>query len=326
MSKEVTVKLPGKLFIAGEYAVTRPEHLALVTTIETDFQVHIAESQEKSTLHTNVNMQDEHFQLSELGTFQPKDEQWFLSLEVLKIILKKCGKESFSSEIALTIESDLGAGEQKKGYGSSAAVAVGVTEALNTYFSLGLTAFERYQIAGKAHFQIQGNGSLGDVAAISFGGSIFYKSGKNPIWEEAKILAVDIPWTVYVAQTGKAAKTSEKLEITLPDTFFEQSDELVIESATAIDMRDFDLFKEKLLENQLLLIQNIPEGYMTQKLALVLTLVNQHENLVGKISGAGFGENVLIFAKSEENIAELKNECEKNGIVLIKATISQEKI
>ncbi len=36
---------PAKLFIAGEYAVTRPGGLALVTSLESDFQVVISEAE-----------------------------------------------------------------------------------------------------------------------------------------------------------------------------------------------------------------------------------------------------------------------------------------
>ena len=35
--KKMTIKVPGKLFFAGEYSVTKEGNLALITTIETNF-------------------------------------------------------------------------------------------------------------------------------------------------------------------------------------------------------------------------------------------------------------------------------------------------
>lgn len=76
--------------------------------------------------------------------------------------------------------------------------------------------------------------------------------------------------------------------------------------ATAIDIQDFSLFKEKLSENQLLLLENIPEGYMTKELALALNLLNSYPELAAKISGAGFGENLILFAQNSMAIAEVQ--------------------
>lgn len=82
-----------------------------------------------------------------------------------------------------------------------------------------------------------------------YGGSIFYENHQ-------RVLPLTIPWQPYVVQTAQSAKTVEKLKHQLSEAFYVKSDELVIEISTAIDMQDFALFKEKLLENQLLLIEH----------------------------------------------------------------------
>ena len=149
-----------------------------------------------------------------------------------------------------------------------------------------------------------------------YGGSIFYENHQ-------RVLPINIPWQPYVVQTDQSSKTGEKLKQELPEAFFEKSDELVIEISTAIDMQDFALFKEKLLENQLLLINTQPKGYMTEQLALALNIINSHPELAGKISGAGFGENIILFAEHEENIAELRAVLEAEGMKLEKARIGK---
>ena len=93
--------------------------------------------------------------------------------------------------------------------------------------------------------------------------------------------------------------------------------------ATAIDIQDFSLFKEKLSENQLLLLENIPEGYMTKELALALNLLNSYPELAAKISGAGFGENLILFAQNSMAIAEVQKKLYEYGINLEEFKIAQ---
>lgn len=306
------IDVPGKLFIAGEYAVTRPGGLALVTSIVSDFQVCISEARTSSLLQTNVAMPDYAFSIKDFQA--ERTGSWNFVLTAIEYVLRE---RKLNKEFHLEIKSDLGFGESKKGYGSSACVVVGVVNALNEFFDLNLSLEKRFALAGQAHYDVQGSGSRGDVAAIMYGGSIFYENHQ-------RVLPLAIPWQVYVVQTHQSAKTGEKLKKNLPDAFFSKSDELVIEIRTAIDRRDFALFKEKLLENQLLLIDNQSSGYMTEQLALALNIINGHTELAGKISGAGFGENIILFAEHEENIAGLRATLEAEGIALIKARIGKQ--
>ena len=254
-----------------------------------------------------------------------KENPWNFALTALKNTLsaadsfeKKSVSKILSSspEISLEIVSDLGFGENKKGYGSSASVVCGLVNAVNQFFDFQLSLEKRFEIAAKTHFEVQGSGSMGDIAAIMYGGSVFYQNHK-------RVIPLEIPWATYVVQTGKAAKTSEKIKIKLSDEFYQASNELVIELATAIDIQDFALFKEKLSENQLLLLENIPEGYMTKELAIALNLLNSYPEFAAKISGAGFGENIILFAQNTQAIAEVQNKLSEYGINLEKFKVAQ---
>lgn len=304
--------VPGKLFIAGEYAVTRPGGLALVTSLESDFQVSISATSGPSLLHSNVDMPDSSFSIKDFQA--DRTGPWNFAMTAIEYVLKEA---PLHQDFHLDIKSGLGYGENKKGYGSSACVVVGVVNALNAFFHLNLPLAKRFEIAAQAHYDVQGSGSRGDVAAIMYGGSIFYENHQ-------RVIPINIPWSAYVVQTNKSAKTGEKLKQKLSDEFFTKSDELVIEISTAIDMKDFELFKEKLLENQLLLIEHQAKGYMTDQLALALNIINSQPEFAGKISGAGFGENIILFAKNEENIAELKVVLEEEGMKLEKARIGKQ--
>ncbi|WP_428815408.1 mevalonate kinase family protein [Lactococcus lactis] len=321
--KKMTIKVPGKLFFAGEYSVTKEGNLALITTIETNFEVRISATTGKSIFKTNVGLSDFEFSLSKIEF--TKENPWNFALTALKNTLSapdSIEKNSVSKilssspEISLEIVSDLGFGENKKGYGSSASVVCGLVNAVNQFFDLQLSLEKRFEIAAKTHFEVQGSGSMGDIAAIMYGGSVFYQNHK-------RVIPLEIPWATFVVQTGKAAKTSEKIKIKLSDEFYQASNELVIELATAIDIQDFALFKEKLSENQLLLLENIPEGYMTKELAIALNLLNSYPEFAAKISGAGFGENIILFAQNTQAIAEVQNKLSEYGINLEKFKVAQ---
>lgn len=321
MFDSVKVKVPGKLFLAGEYGVTKTGGLAIVSAIESDFIVGISEMiGEHSRLHTNVEMVDFDFSLEAIENLEiDENSAWNFVLTAIQLLCQKISLDK-NREIYLDIQSGLGYGEHKKGYGSSASSVVGVVKAFNRYFKLGLSLEEEFQIASQAHLKVQGSGSLGDVAAITYAGNLFYRS----IGQEMS--DIKLPWLPYILQTDKAANTGEKLKIELSADFYERSNELVIEIATAADMTDFELFKEKVLQNQLLLIEHLPEGYMTEALAIGLNLVNSQKELVGKISGAGFGENILVFAKDRTAALELEKMSvllEEQGIHLVKAVIPE---
>lgn len=309
MSKSVTVKVPGKLFIAGEYSVTKPGGLAMIVAIETDFSVKISENQGKSVLKTNVNMTDYEFSMTNITIEQ--NNPWNFVLAVLK----KLNLPS-NQEIMLEIQSDLGFEDNKKGYGSSASVVAGVVEAANEFFELNLGFQEQFQIAGNAHREIQGSGSMGDVAAILAGGFSFYRN--SDVTENAKI-----PWETYVISTGKSVKTDEKLQISLSDEFYDRSNEIVTKLRNVVK---FDEFKSLLLQNQKLLIENLPAEYVTEKLDFALKTVNAQENMVGKISGSGFGENLIVFVKSDEDIKKVRQILEKKDLKLEKLMIAEEKL
>lgn len=300
MSKKVTIKVPGKLFIAGEYAVTRPGGLALVAAIETDFSVTVSESSRISCLHTNVAIEDYEFSLGNFIVDMKSPWNYVLmTLKQMPFITNK--------EIKIDIHSDLGFKENKKGYGSSASVVSGVAQAIYKFFDLSITWFNLFERAALAHYLVQGSGSMGDVAAIMFGGVNYYSSVKMSLSKNEilsyKINPIEVPWDMYVVQTHQSIKTKDKLTIDLPDTFYDKSDTIInkiydhyLELQDKKQLPKFLDFKRLLLQNQQLLIDNLPEGYVTAKLALALNLINACPHLVGKISGSGFGENMIVFA------------------------------
>lgn len=93
--KKMSIKVPGKLFFAGEYSVTKEGNLALITTIETNFEVRISATTGKSIFKTNVGLSDFEFSLSKIEF--TKENPWNFALTALKNTLSAA--DSFEKKI-----------------------------------------------------------------------------------------------------------------------------------------------------------------------------------------------------------------------------------
>lgn len=110
--------------------------------------------------------------------FDNRDNPFHYILSAIKLT------ETYARELGkplavynMSIDSDLDSTDGKKfGLGSSAAVTVATVKALNAFYALGMTPDQVYKLAAIAHLDIQGNGSLGDIAASVYGGWIAYRS------------------------------------------------------------------------------------------------------------------------------------------------------
>lgn len=61
------ISVPGKLFLAGEYAITNPGNTAIVAAITTGLSVEITPATENSTIQSNTIKQLLLFQLDQLN-------------------------------------------------------------------------------------------------------------------------------------------------------------------------------------------------------------------------------------------------------------------
>lgn len=328
----ISCQIPGKLFVAGEYAVTRPGGLAIVAAVETGFTVTVRESTGSSSLQTNVALPDLTFDIHD---FSVPAEGWDFALQALKNLLETLSIKDLP-QLDIHISSPLGFGEQKIGYGSSASVVVGMVQAVSQFLQKNVLDFpsdfswqKAFEAAAKAHRQVQGSGSMGDVAGIFAGGLSFYQSPEKN-WQNWQLTDLNLPelsYQTYIIRTGKSVKTGNKLKIQLANDFYQKSDALIRQMLVwrqqpAYASKMFQRFKKLLLKNQQLLIDSLPAGYVTDKLALALKLVNAEANLVAKISGSGFGENLIVFAKNEKNIKKLRKKLARQQIYLEKIRIS----
>ncbi|QIL50843.1 phosphomevalonate kinase [Weissella coleopterorum] len=319
------LQVPGKLFLAGEFAATYTNQPSIIMAIDRyiEFKITAAE-----TIEINSDL---------LGTYQisnnklqpilkAQNDDWSLiqaGLQTFEQFRRDLPNAPELKPFHLSIESHLNLNQRKIGLGSSGATMVGLIASLLQFHQISFSKIMLFKLATIALLKIPkfSNGSMGDVAAASFGGVVYYHKFDRT-WVQKMLqndhLAnlVQIPWPhlvlknmpfpttwqLLVGWTQSPADTQSSLDTMqrqkqLDQHFLQASSDLVWAIQKAISQKNWSDFRLKLSEIQLLLIkytnaQHLP--YQTPALTAFLNSL-EHFNLPGKISGAGNGDNGIAF-------------------------------
>ncbi|MGO0154104.1 phosphomevalonate kinase [Leuconostoc mesenteroides] len=316
------ILIPGKLFLAGEYAITNPGNAALIVAITTGLAIEINTAHEFSTITSNIITDDLTLNINQKIPEQTDDWRFVraaVNLMAQYIHLKR--NRPTLQEINIDIKSNMNHRTGKIGLGSSAAVVVGIVSALNNHFKLNLTLLTQFKIAALAHLHVQKNGSLGDVAAITYGGVIAYQSpdlsqyqtaDKNWLqpdivdvpWKKLNIVPLEWPqnWQILLGATHESADTSKALSSkTLSTSFFKESQHITDDVVQAVINNDYEQFSKSLRLNQTVLRNTLSQEYVTPKLDMLLQTLG---STAGKISGAGFGDNGFAVVNGPTDLPE----------------------
>jgi phosphomevalonate kinase len=176
----IRAQAPGKLFIAGEYAVVEPGEPAVLVAVDR----HITVEVEPAELHGSISS-DQYGRTPLLWTrddgvvvldqdHAPYD--YVLSaIGTVDQLAAERGIPPLFCDIRISSELDDVSG-RKFGLGSSAAVTVATVRALDRLYGLQLTPLQLFKVALIATVRVSPKASGGDVAASAFGGWIAYSA------------------------------------------------------------------------------------------------------------------------------------------------------
>lgn len=176
-----TIKTPGKLMVAGEFAVLEPYHKLIVMAVDRFVYTDISENDKNMIYLPDLGLNNLTWELSEDHVhFHDTDERTAFVQAAFDITLTYLRKKKVAIKpFRLTLQSDLDDPDTgaKYGLGSSAAVVTSIVEAILTHH-LSTTVKEDliFKLASIAHVKTQGNGSGADIAASTYGGVIEYTS------------------------------------------------------------------------------------------------------------------------------------------------------
>ncbi|WP_055666932.1 phosphomevalonate kinase [Desnuesiella massiliensis] len=353
------VKTPGKLMIAGEYAVLEPKQKAVVIGINRYVTVHIKPCKQNKPSLSQRGSEDITWEIRD-GKVQFSVDDSSLgfiknSISVVKQFLQE--KSVILHPFQLEIRSDLDdpLTGKKYGLGSSAAVVVAVISAmlqLSREVKEPPALEEIFKLSAIAHLKTQENGSGADVAAAVYGGWIEYSAfdGKwllNQLEQGMKLRSViEKPWPnlsirpltpppllqLAVGWTKKTAATAPMIRsfqhfrhqnIEAYKEFLSESSIAVEALIQSFEARDYTESINSVAQNRKALLKLGEEAGITIETDKLKTLCSIAETFgSGKSSGAGGGDCGIAFLKDSASMEELHNAWKEADITPLNLTVS----
>ncbi len=347
--KLITEKAPGKLYIAGEYAVVENGYPAILVALDQFVTCSIEESAAEVGKIISRQYHNNALQWHRLGeqmVVDNRDNPFSYILSAIKVTEEYA--RSFARELRifdLHIDSQLDSDSGKKyGLGSSAAVTVATVKALCHFYNLPVTKDEIFKLAAIAHFEVQGNGSLGDVAASVYGGWIAYHSfDRQWLAQQRKYLdlrtLVDLPWPdlkieslkapsnlqLLIGWTGKPASPSQLVDkISLFKArqqkeyrqFLEDSKHCIQRMVEGFHNADLESIKNEIRYNRELLKQLGTNSGVHIETPVLNKLCQIAEDFGGaaKTSGAGGGDCGIVAIDRDSNFKQVLKKWAANKI------------
>lgn len=344
------IKTPGKLMVAGEFAVLEKGYPLIVMAVDRYVYTTIEDHPTYTFTSENFNLHNYtwHFNGKQVtfDQFSPRLKFVTAALTTVLTFLKE--KEIKTTPFALSVRSELDDEETgaKYGLGSSAAVVTSVVTAiLEKFLQYPPSRSLIFKLSAIAHVRTQGSGSGADIAASTYGGLLYYKSFQanwlkaemekteqiisliQKKWLYLHIKQIQLPddITICIGWTGKPASTKSlvneisKLKRTDWQSykrFLHESQDAVNVIARGLNEKDRTLFFKGIKQNRHALatlgnIANVP--IETDKLAILSDAAEQLDG-AGKLSGAGGGDCGLAFLQSSIDRYDLYNIWKKNDI------------
>lgn len=347
----IEVSTPGKLYIAGEYAVVEPGHPALIVAVDQFITVTI----ESATRNGSIQSQ----QYSELPIkwtrrngeliLDHRENPFHYILAAIRLTEKYALEQgTLLSFYDLKVTSELdNSNGRKYGLGSSGAVTVGTIKALNLFYDLKMDKLTQFKIAALAHLEVQGNGSCGDIAASCYGGWLAFSTfdhnwvnEKRNSWSLSHLLENDWPelsiqpletpknLRLLIGWTGSPASTSDLVDQVNQSTqnekekqlayqqFLENSRVCVEDLIEAFQNEDVRTIKKMITRNRQLLAQLSSITGVQIETPALKQLCDLAEACGGaaKSSGAGGGDCGIVIADQKTGILPLMSRWEKAEI------------
>jgi phosphomevalonate kinase len=350
------VKVPGKLLIAGEYAVLEPNQEAVVMAVNRYVTAYIEPSRRNQLFLPQLGL--DHVTWDRNIQFNISDKRLHFIQNAISVVTRYLSEHSISLKpFYLEIKSELDDPEtgKKYGLGSSAAVVTAVVSAMLMMYEhqLALTLEKIFKLAAIAHLKTQKNGSGVDIAASTYGGVLVYSAFRgdwvlNELdrgvtiseliakpWPSLSIRTITnsqlftfcVGWTKEAVSTGPLVQKVQKFREQQPlayHQFIKESSLAVDHLLQGFEHNDKGLAISSLLENRqalLIFAENAGITIETPQLKELCSIASRFGG--GKSSGAGGGDCGIALVKREDQIGTLFEEWTAKGIMPLKLAISQ---
>ncbi|WP_440896923.1 phosphomevalonate kinase [Amphibacillus sp. Q70] len=340
------VRAPGKLFVAGEYAVTEPKQDSLIIAVDRYLSVDIQANRSNRLDLPQLKLTDISWKLDEEKvTFSVQDQRLNFIKHVIETFIAYAGEQS-PVHIFVTSELDDRSGK-KYGLGSSAALSVALMTALLKFSTNSQAAKDPltiFKLASIAHFKAQGNGSCADIAASTYGGWLNYRSFDSDWliaqlnqaqsvsalvqsdWPDLKITPLKQPeelhfligWTKESAQTAPMVAKVRNLKTEQPEryqAFLQDSQRAVEQIITGFQQGEVEPIFAGITANRAALkMIGTEAGVPIESPALTKLIEAVSTHGAAKTSGAGGGDCGIAFVSDPADCEHIYQLWTKAGI------------
>ena len=354
----ITEKAPGKLYIAGEYAVLEQDCPAILVAVNQFVRVSISESTTGTGLiHSKQYSQDSiHWvRKGSQMVIDNRDNPFEYILSAISFTEQYCLEQNIDLTVYdLHVNSDLDSLDGKKfGLGSSAAVTVATVKAILKFYGVHADNELIYKLSAISHYHVQGNGSAGDIAASVYGGWIAYQTFNkawlqyqlahkslseviNSAWPGLNIelltppagMKLMIGWSQKPASTSRLVDETNANKNALIDEyadFLRQSRTCVLKMIDGFETNNIPLIQQQIRVNRALLQHFAKINHIAIEIPRLTKLITIAEKFGGaaKTSGAGNGDCGIVIADQNTNVAVLEQEWKKNNILPLDFRVHQ---
>ena len=347
--RPLTIKVPGKLMIAGEFAVLEPYQKLVVMAVNRFVYATLQQNSENELTLEDFKLNKLTWQYtSNKVNVHSDDERVHFVEDAMTIAFHYLRENNVTPDhFSLSINSELDDNSGiKYGLGSSAAVVTAVMSAiLKKYLPTEPSAMVIFKLAAISHVKTQGNGSGADVAASAHGGMLQYSSFQanwlktayenadsliellEKDWPYFSMKSIQLPEDIHICigWTGKPASTARLVDNVLKlkennpasfQQFLTDSESAVAAFSQGMQEGDIPLLLEGVKKNRQSLAtvgKASNTDIETPLLGKLCDLAEQYGG-AGKPSGAGGGDCGIAFMPSKEKAEELMAAWEKAGI------------
>lgn len=357
----IKASAPGKLYIAGEYAVLEPGHPALIVALDQFITVTLKEADKQGSICSSYSNGISIPWTRKNGKFYIDERENPFSYITKSVTLIEQYLQELDYDLKyfdLTIESELDNKDGRKyGLGSSGAVTIATIKAILSLYGIDYTSELLYKLAAITHLSLNSNGSFGDLAASSYGGWIAYscfekewvieklKAHKKiselvtEDWPKLRIEPLKAPadLRLLIGWTGTPASTTS-----LVDQLHDEQNDMhdfykqFLEDSYQCVMWIIEAFKEKNIEkiqqgiriNRHLLKSLAAKSRVNIETTALTDLCTIAENFSGaaKSSGAGGGDCGIVLFNQQDEILPMITAWREKGIVDLPLQVYKEKM
>jgi phosphomevalonate kinase len=327
----IKVSAPGKLFVAGEWAILEPKNFGIVAAIKKRIFAEIKKSPDKniyiSLRDFNINNLKANFSQGKLRYFNPVRKPqpsrvgfktMMLSNGVKKLTKKERKALLFSKSAIETVLRYLnnwqpfqikiwGEITEKIGFGFSAASTVAIVAALLKFNRQKLEKEKIFKLAALAHFLGQGKiGSGFDICASTYGGIFVYRRF-NPLWLEKEIKKekeirkiIEKPWPNFYFEKLNWPKN---LQLLIGWTGKSALTKKLIEKFTSWKEKNQSEYK-KIILGIGKLVKELISAWKLGRKEKILELIRENENYLREL---GEKSKLNIETKKLRKLVEIAN-------------------